>query len=111
MPGRQHSHFAGPELDLAGLDLALDLGHAQISGTLEAFLRTAEIAHLHLHDNFGFGGSDLHLPLGRGRLTPGLVQRLLEGCDGLCVLEHDSEVQFRQSLGFLSRLQLRRDVA
>jgi hypothetical protein len=57
-------------------------------GTLEAFLRGAEIAHFHLHDNLGLGRSDLHLPLGRGRLIPDLVQRLFESSDGLCVLKH-----------------------
>ena len=111
MPGLQHSHFAASDLDLGGLGLALDAGHAQISGTLEAFLLTAEIAHLHLHDNLGLGGSDLHLPLGRGRLSADLVQRLLESCDGLCVLEHASEAQVLESLGYLGRLQLGREVA
>jgi sugar phosphate isomerase/epimerase len=111
MPGRQSSHFAAPDLDLAGLGLALDAGHAQISGTLEAFLRAGEIAHLHLHDNLGFATSDLHLALGRGRLSADLVQRLLESCDGLCVLEHASEAQVLESLGYLGRLQLGREVA
>ncbi len=111
MPGRQSSHFTGPELDLAGLGLALDAGHAQISGTLEAFLDGSEIAHLHLHDNLGLGGSDLHLPLGRGRLTPDAAQVLLDRCDGLCVLEHASEAEVRESLSFLARLQLCREVA
>ena len=111
MPGLAHSHFVTPEFDIAGLGLALDAGHAQISGTLEAFLATAEIAHLHLHDNLGLGGSDLHLPLGRGRLTAGVVQRLLDGCEGLCVLEHASEARVRESLGFVGGLQLRREVA
>jgi sugar phosphate isomerase/epimerase len=111
MPGRHSSHFTAPDLDLAGLGLALDVGHAQISGTLDAFLATAEVAHLHLHDNLGIGRPDLHLPLGHGRLTPRLVERLLEGHDGLCVLEHAREADVRESLGFLDRLRLRREVA
>ena len=111
MPGRHSSHFTGPDLDLAGLGLALDVGHAQISGTLDAFLATPEIAHLHLHDNLGMGGSDLHLPLGRGRLSSRLVESLFEGRDGLRVLEHACEAHVRESLGFLRELALGRFVA
>jgi len=111
MPGRYSSHFTAPDLDLAGLGLALDVGHAQISGTLDAFLSTGGVVHLHLHDNFGTGGPDLHLPLGRGRLTPDVVQRVLEDHDVFCVLEHASEIDVRESLGFLGRLRLCREVA
>ncbi len=111
MPGLRHSHFAAPDVDLCGLRLALDVGHAQISDTLKAFLQTPQIAHLHLHDNFGYGDGDRHLPLGHGRLAPQAVAALLEGCDGLCVLEHASEVQVRESLAFLAELEQREQVA
>jgi sugar phosphate isomerase/epimerase len=111
MPGRNHSHFATPQVDRCGLGLALDAGHAQISGTLEAFLETPEIAHLHLHDNRGYGDVDRHLPLGRGRLAPEVVGGLLERCDGLCVLEHADEAQVYASLGFIAELRQRREVA
>ncbi len=111
MPGRRSSHFSAPDLELAGLGLALDVGHAQISGTLNAFLATCEAVHLHLHDNFGVGGPDVHLPLGRGRLAPRRVESLLEGHDGLCVLEHAHEAQVMESLAFLRELASRRFVA
>lgn len=104
MPGLSRSHFAAPDCDLSGLGLALDVGHAQISGTLETFLQSAEIAHMHLHDNLGPGGSDLHLPLGRGCLAPRLLQSLLERFDGLCVLEHESEADVCVSLRHLGRV-------
>lgn len=111
MPGPCTSHFTTPELDLCGLGLALDVGHAQISDSLEAFLGRPRIAHLHLHDNFGYGDFDRHLPLGHGRLAPQAVAAVLERCDGLCVLEHGSEAQVRESLAFLAELEQCREVA
>jgi sugar phosphate isomerase/epimerase len=104
MPGLTSSNFVAPDIDLRGLDLALDVGHAQVSGTLEAFLETSEIAHVHLHDNLGFGGPDLHLPLGRGCLPRHRLQQVLERCAGLAVLEHASEVDVKVSLGYLDRI-------
>jgi sugar phosphate isomerase/epimerase len=104
MPGPWHSNFVAPDIDMRGLGLALDAGHAQISGTLEAFLESSKIVHAHLHDNLGFGGPDLHLPLGRGCLPRHRLRRVLEGCDGLCVLEHENEADVKVSLGYLDRI-------
>lgn len=104
MPGSENSSFVAPDIDLGGLGLALDVGHAQISGTLEAFLETSEITHVHLHDNLGFGGPDLHLPLGRGCLPRHRLQQVLERCDGLAVLEHANEADVKVSLGYLERI-------
>ena len=104
MPGLGNSSFVAPDLDLRGLGLALDVGHAQVSGTLDTFLETSEIAHAHLHDNLGFGGPDLHLPLGCGCLPPHRLRQVLQRCDGLCVLEHASGADVKVSLGYLERI-------
>jgi sugar phosphate isomerase/epimerase len=104
MPGAENSSFVAPDMDLRCLGLALDAGHAQISGTLEAFLETGEIAHVHLHDNLGFGGPDLHLPLGRGCLPRHRLRQVLQRCDGLVVLEHADEADVKVSLGYLERI-------
>jgi sugar phosphate isomerase/epimerase len=104
MPGSENSTFVAPDMDLCGLGLALDAGHAQISGKLEAFLETSEVVHAHLHDNLGFGGPDLHLPLGRGCLPRHRLRQVLEACDGLCVLEHANEADVKVSLGYLERI-------
>jgi sugar phosphate isomerase/epimerase len=70
MPGAGCSHFTAPgDLDLRGLGLLLDVGHAAISGTLEAFLADprAPLRHVHLHDNLGPRDlADPHRALGSG---------------------------------------------
>ncbi|KYH36197.1 MAG: hypothetical protein AYL30_008130, partial [Candidatus Hecatellales archaeon B24] len=54
------------ERSLEGLGLALDVGHAQTVGQVEAFIRKfkGKISHIHLHDNFG--DEDSHLKIGNG---------------------------------------------
>ncbi|MGE5228831.1 MAG: sugar phosphate isomerase/epimerase family protein, partial [Deltaproteobacteria bacterium] len=70
MPGAGMSHFTHPgDLDLRGLGLILDVGHASISGCLAEWLDDprAPLRHLHVHDNHGEGdGDDPHLGLGAG---------------------------------------------
>ena len=61
MPGAGQSHFTHPgDLDLRGLGLILDVGHASISGCLDDWLDDprARLRHLHLHDNHGEGDHD-----------------------------------------------------
>ena len=52
-----------PMLD--GIDLALDVGHANLNGCLDRFL-PCRIAHVHLHDNDGT--KDSHAPVGTGTI-------------------------------------------
>jgi sugar phosphate isomerase/epimerase len=52
-----------PMLD--GVDLALDVGHANLNGCLDRFL-PCRIAHVHLHDNDG--SKDSHAPVGTGTI-------------------------------------------
>ena len=65
------SHFTHPgDLDLRGLGLILDVGHASITGCLDEWLADprAPLRHLHLHDNHGEGDvDDPHLAAGRRR--------------------------------------------
>ena len=53
-----------PMLD--GIDLALDVGHANLNGCLDRFL-PCRIAHVHLHDNDGT--KDSHAPVGSGTIN------------------------------------------
>jgi len=63
MPLTRHSHFTAPgDLDLRGLGLVLDTGHAALTGTLAEWLDDpqARLRHVHLHDNGGRGDGDRH---------------------------------------------------
>ena len=51
------------EIDLTGLELILDIGHAQTTSNLGEFLKMP-VAHYHIHDNDGF--TDTHLGFGDG---------------------------------------------
>ena len=51
------------EIDLTGLELILDIGHAQTTGNLDEFLKMP-VAHYHIHDNDGL--TDAHLGFGDG---------------------------------------------
>ncbi|MDK2974904.1 MAG: hypothetical protein PWP08_1275 [Methanofollis sp.] len=64
---------------LDGVDLALDVGHAQIMGCLPAFLKQ-QIGHFHLHDNDG--RSDTHLAVGSGTIDFTAVMEAV-GASGL----------------------------
>ena len=69
MPYHGRSHFTSPgDLDLCGLGLALDVGHAAVSDTLPAWLEDSHevLRHVHLHDNLGPSHGDQHRPLGTG---------------------------------------------
>ena len=86
MPGVGFSHFGAPgDLDLGGLGLILDTGHAAICGTLHDFLREphAELAHVHLHDNRGPADagdpSSPARPRGGRRRAPSSARRVRAG--------------------------------
>ncbi|MCG2738083.1 MAG: hypothetical protein L6282_17020 [Candidatus Methanoperedenaceae archaeon] len=52
MPNWECFLFRYPDIDLDGTDLALDVGHANTTGTLNEFIKY-DIGHFHLHDNHG----------------------------------------------------------
>ena len=95
MPGAGHSHFTHPgDLDLRGLGLVLDVGHASISGCLDDWLDDprARLRHLHVHDNHGEGDhDDPHLGLGEGVLDAAAVMAAAREAGASVMLEHDRD--------------------
>ena len=110
MPGAGHSHFTHPgDLDLQGLGLILDVGHASISGCLEEWLDDprARLRHLHVHDNHGEGDhDDPHLGLGAGVVDAAAVMAVARAAGASVMLEHSSADSVRTSLARLRALGL-----
>jgi sugar phosphate isomerase/epimerase len=110
MPGAGKSHFTHPGgLDLRGLDLVLDIGHASISGCLEEWLRDphARLRHMHLHDNRGAGDdADPHLPLGAGVIDVAAAIAAARAAGATMVLEHNNRDDLLASVAHLGRLGL-----
>jgi sugar phosphate isomerase/epimerase len=104
LPFVKHTHFRAPgDLDLHGLGLSLDVGHAAVTGTLSAWLADDryELKHVHLHDNGGHVGGDQHLPLGRGVVDAAPVMELARAAGAMVVLEHKNEADVIESLRHL----------
>jgi len=106
MPWSRFSHFTAPgDLDLRGLGLALDVGHATLTSTLAEWLAHPDttLRHLHLHDNLGEGhlGGDTHLPLGDGIVDPAHAIVKAREAGASIVLEHGSEDAVVSSLNYL----------
>jgi sugar phosphate isomerase/epimerase len=105
MPGVGHSHFTRPgEIDLQGLGLILDVGHASISGYLDEWLADpqARLRHVHLHDNHGAGDDDdPHLPLGAGVIDAAPVLAAARAAGASVVLEHDNDAAVVASIAHL----------
>ena len=98
------SHFCAPgDLDLQGLGVALDAGHAALTGTLGEWLADprAKLLHVHLHDNRGVGGEDLHLPLGSGTIDFAPVLEVARAARVTMVFELTSEADVISSLEHL----------
>jgi sugar phosphate isomerase/epimerase len=102
MPKSDWLFFHEPELDLHGMGLVLDVGHAQTCGTLEAFLKRTELAHVHLHDNSG--QNDEHLPLGKGCIDFGSVLKMIEAKGITAALEQKTENGVLESLDALRQI-------
>jgi sugar phosphate isomerase/epimerase len=110
MPGAGHSHFTHPgDLDLRGLGLILDVGHASISGCLDDWLDDprARLRHLHVHDNHGEGDDDdPHLGLGEGVVDAAAVMAAAREAGASIMLEHDRHEAVLTSLARLQALGL-----
>ena len=104
LPFVRHTHFRAPgDLDLHGLGLSLDVGHAAVTGTLATWLadKTYDLKHVHLHDNEGHVGGDQHLALGRGMIDAAPVMELARAAGATVVLEHKNEADVIESLRHL----------
>ena len=107
MPGAGHSHFTHPgDLDLRGLGLLLDVGHASITGCLDAWLDDpkATLRHVHLHSNAGAGDdADPHLPVGAGVVDAAAVLAAARAAGASVVLEHSRDEHVVASVEHLRR--------
>ncbi len=103
MPKSDWLFFHKPGLDLHGMGLVLDVGHAQTCGTLNEFLEHPELAHIHLHDNSG--QNDEHLPLGKGCIDFGPVLKVIEEKGVTAALEQKTEEGVLESLNALESLR------
>jgi sugar phosphate isomerase/epimerase len=104
MPFFQLSCFTSPGcLDLQGLGLVLDVGHAAIADTLGAWLTDphATLLHMHLHDNHGPAGGDLHMALGAGVIDAAPAVAVARAAGATIVLEHVREVDVLASIEHL----------
>jgi sugar phosphate isomerase/epimerase len=105
----RQSHFTAPgELDLRGLGLVLDVGHANLAGTLGRFVgeHNGELRHLHLHDNAGLKAGDQHLALGAGGIDFAPALREARAAGATIVLEHIHEEDVLSSFRHLEELGL-----
>ncbi len=102
MPKSEWLFFDKPGLDLHGMGLVLDVGHAQTCGTLSEFLKCPELSHVHLHDNSG--QNDEHLPLGRGCIDFGPVLKAIDERGITAALEQKTEGGVQESLAALKGL-------
>ncbi len=87
------------EIRAAGLGLTLDVGHANLTGTLDAFLQEKP-DHFHLHDNKGI--SDEHAACGTGTVDFGKI--LPEIKDATLILEVLRLEDVKPSLEYLASL-------
>ncbi|WP_298666358.1 sugar phosphate isomerase/epimerase [uncultured Methanofollis sp.] len=90
-----------PVLDDLGLGFALDVGHARLTGTLDAFLREGRPVHLHLHDNHGT--TDEHAACGSGCIDFSAVRSALPP-SATAVVEVLEPAAVGESLAYLGRV-------
>ena len=109
MPYFGRSHFTAPgDLDLCGLGLALDVGHAAVSATLSAWLESSSqtLRHVHLHDNEGPARGDQHHALGTGVVDARAVIARAREAGASMVIEHKNGDDVLRSLYYLQANRL-----
>ncbi len=104
MPRSDWLFFNEPGLELHGMGLVLDIGHAQTCGRLSDFLSHPALTHVHLHDNSG--DSDEHLALGRGCINLEPVLKVIEERNISAVLEQKTEKEILESLETLKKMKI-----
>lgn len=103
MPRNDWFFFTEPDLELHGMGLVLDIGHAHTCARISDFLCHPALVHVHLHDNSGRG--DEHLALGRGSIDLEPVLREIEKQDISATLEQKTEREVMESLGFIKKMR------
>ncbi len=104
MPLTGHSHFTAPgDLDLHGLGLVLDAGHAALTDTLAEWLAEPQalLKHVHLHDNGGRGDGDRHEAVGSGVVDAAAVLAVARAAGATIALELTNEADVLASLDYL----------
>lgn len=104
LPFARHSHFVAPgDLELKGLGIVLDAGHAAVTGTLGDWLAHTDdgVRHIHLHDNLGRHGGDQHNPCGTGIVDAAAVVTAARAVGATIILEHKDEGAVQQSFDYL----------
>ena len=86
---------------LDGIDLALDVGHANLNGCLDRFL-SCRIAHVHLHDNDGT--KDSHAAVGTGTIDFGPVMEAVRRDGATPIVEVETLEGVLRSLDALKAL-------
>jgi sugar phosphate isomerase/epimerase len=104
MPRSDWLFFNKPDLDLHGMGLVMDVGHAHTCGTINEFLRHPALTHVHLHDNSGEG--DEHLALGQGRIDLLPVLRAIDEKNLTAALEQKTEKAVIDSLNAIEKMTL-----
>lgn len=84
-----------------GVDLALDVGHANLNGCLDGFL-ARHFCHVHIHDNSG--KEDSHSPVGEGSIDFGSVMDAITRENAVPVIEVATLDGVRKSIQALDRI-------
>lgn len=84
-----------------GVDLALDVGHANLNGCLEGFL-ARRFCHVHLHDNSG--KEDSHSPVGEGSIDFHSVMNAITRENAVPVIEVATLEGVKKSIQALDRI-------
>lgn len=90
-----------PLLEELGLGFTLDVGHAYLTGSLDAFLREGRPVHLHLHDNHGT--MDEHASCGSGCIDFSAVRSAVPP-SATVVIEVPDPAAVGESLAYLERV-------
>lgn len=88
-----------------GIGLALDVGHANLNGSLDAFL-AHPVAHFHLHDNSGT--EDTHSPVGAGTIDFAAVMDAVRRSNVIPIVEVETLEGVTASIGALEAIDAAR---
>lgn len=89
---------------IADIPFALDVGHANINGCLDEFLKT-DVSHFHIHDNDGL--SDSHLAIGDGNIDFAQVYEKISEGKGCPVIEAGTFDGVIRSIHALNRQRIK----